>query len=130
MLSAQKRRRAVVIEGDYHASAVGKMMSSSQLKRKNNPIEVVLVGTLGSGDIAFPSSFRKLQNSPSLIVDMDQQLEISEKNGFTIIDVTPEKIVFRVFTWRSPQSVDQIDAMDPVITYEVEGLGVPTASAA
>ena len=100
-------------------------MSSSQLKLKNNPIEVVLVGTLGSGDIAFPSSFRKVQNSPSLIVDMDQQLEISEKNGFTIIDVRPEKIVFRVFTWRPPQSVDQIDTMDPVITYEVEGLEFP-----
>ena len=130
MLGSQKRRRAVIIEGDYHASAVGKMISSSQLKLKSNPVEIVLVGTLGSGDIAFPSSFRKVQNSPSLTVEMDQPLPISEKNGFTIIDVTPEKITFQLFTWRPPQTVEQIDSMEPVITYEVKGEGLPRASAA
>ena len=106
------------------------MSRSSQLNLKSNPVEVVLVGTLGSGDIAFPSSFRKVENSPSLTVEMDQSLPISEKNGFTIVDVTPEKLTFRVFTWRPPEPVDQIDTMDPVITYEVKGRGIPKASAA
>jgi len=127
MLSAQKKRRAVIIQGDYYASAVGSMNRSSQLNLKGNPVEVILVGTLGSGDIAFPSSFRKVENSPSLTVEMDQKLPISEKNGFTIIDVTPEKMTFRLFAWRPPQTVDQIDTMDPVITYEVKGRGISKA---
>ncbi len=128
MLSAQKNRRAVIIEGDYHASALGRMSRSSQLNLNSNPVEVVLVGTLGGGDIAFPSSFRKVENSPSLTVEMDQALPISEKNGFTIVDVTPEKMTFRLFTWRPPQAVEQIDTMDPVITYEVKGRGIAKAS--
>ena len=43
----------------------------------------------------------------------------TEKNGFTVIDVTPEKMTFLLFTWRSPQPVGEIDTMKPALVYEV-----------
>ncbi len=50
---------------------------------------------------------------------MEQTLEPTEKNGFTIIDVTPDKLTFSLFTWRPPQSTAEIDTMKPTVVYEV-----------
>lgn len=50
---------------------------------------------------------------------MDETLKPVEKNGFSIIDVTPEKLVFQIFVWRPPQDVAEIDTMKPALVYEV-----------
>lgn len=123
MLTSQKRRAAVVIQGDYHASAIASMTRSSDLDCRSNPVEMVLTGTLGSGDFAFPSFFHHVDNSPSLTVTASEAFPVTEKNGFTIIDVTPEKLTFRMFTWRPPQAADLIDVMEPAMTYEVKSRG-------
>jgi hypothetical protein len=49
----------------------------------------------------------------------EQALKPVEKNGFTVIDVTPDKITFTIFTWRPPQPLAEIDTMKPTLTYEV-----------
>jgi hypothetical protein len=41
------------------------------------------------------------------------------KRGFSVIDVTPDKVTFTVFMWRPPQPVEEIDTMKPAIVYEV-----------
>ena len=119
MLSAQRKRRAVVIQGDFHATAAGKITRSGGRRLDRNPVEIVMVGTLGTGDIPFPSSARQVSSTPSGTLDMDEALRPTEKNGFTIIDVTPEKMTFRLFVWRPPQPEEEIDTMEPVMTYEV-----------
>jgi hypothetical protein len=43
----------------------------------------------------------------------------AEKNGFTIIDVTPDKMTFTMFLWRPPQPVAEIDTMKPALVYDV-----------
>ena len=50
----------------------------------------------------------------------DEVLPVAEKNGFTIIDVAPEKMTFRIFMWRPPEGVVAIDNLQPVLTYEVK----------
>ena len=60
---------------------------------------------LGTGDIPFPSSYRGIKPSTSQLIGMDQALEPVEKNGFSIIDVTPDKVTFTMFTWRPPGRV-------------------------
>jgi hypothetical protein len=65
------------------------------------------------------SSFRKVNSTPSGTVDMDEALRPIEKNGFTIIDATPETMTFRLFVW-PPQSGEEIDTMEPVMTFEVK----------
>jgi hypothetical protein len=117
-IGSQTKRAPVIIQGDFHASAVGTMTRSGELSLPN-PVHVVMTGTLGTGDLAFPSSVRRIESTPSHLVEMEQALEPTEKNGFSIIDVTPDKLTFRLFTWRPPQSVDDIDTMKPVLVYEV-----------
>lgn len=78
-----------------------------------------MTGTLGTGDIPFPSSYRGIESKPSQLVGMDEALKPTEKNGFCIIDVTPDKLTFTQFVWRPPQRVEEIDTMKPVLVYDV-----------
>jgi hypothetical protein len=50
---------------------------------------------------------------------MEEALKPTEKNGFTIIDVTVEKLTFTQYVWRPPQPVSEIDTMKPALVYEV-----------
>ncbi|MEJ8822612.1 hypothetical protein WKW80_11295 [Variovorax humicola] len=117
-LGAQTRRSAAIVQGDFHASAAASVTRSGDLKLAQ-PVHMVLTGTLGSGDLAFPSSVRSVESTPSHLVEMAQSLAPTEKNGFTIIDVTPDKLSFTMFTWRPPQAVAEIDSMAPALVYEV-----------
>ena len=53
------------------------------------------------------------------ILRQGEALKPTEKNGFTIIDVTPDKMRFPLFLWRPPQPVEDIDTMQPVLLYEL-----------
>jgi hypothetical protein len=117
-LTAQTKRPAVVVQGDFHATAAGKMLRSGELTL-TRPVHVVMSGTLGTGDMAFPSNYRSVESTPSQLVGMDQALQPTEKNGFTIIDVTPDKMKFTQFLWRPPQPVEVIDTMKPTLIYEI-----------
>lgn len=87
------------------------------------PVHVVMTGTLGTGDIPFPSFYRSVESKPSQLVGMDVTLPPTEKNGFTVIDITPEKMVFSMFLWRPPQPVAEIETMEPALVYEVPRRG-------
>jgi hypothetical protein len=95
------------------------MTRSGELDLAKTPVHVVTAGTLGSGDLSFPSAAGKVEGAPSRLVGMDQQLPPSEKNGFTIIDVTPDAMTFQLFACRPPQPVDLIDTMDPIAVHTV-----------
>jgi hypothetical protein len=117
-LAKQQKRPAVVLQGDFHASAAGKILQSGELDLSKNPINIIMTGTLGTGDLAFPSAFRSIPSTPSQLIHMEQTLTPQEKNGFSIIDITPEKVSAKMFLWRPPQPVEEIDALQPVLTYE------------
>jgi hypothetical protein len=117
-LGAQKKRTPLIVQGDFHATAAGKVVRSGELTF-TRPIEVVMSGSLGTGDHTFPSSFRAVESKPSQLIGMDEAMKPTEKNGFSIIDVTPEKIPFQLFTWRPPQPIGEIDTMKPALVYEV-----------
>jgi hypothetical protein len=121
-MASQKRRVPVIIQGDFHASAAGSMYRSGEFDRLASPVHVVLTGTLATGDLAFPSSFRAIESKPSQLVGMKQAMPITEKNGFSIIDIDEDKVVFRMFTWRPPQDIAEIDTMAPAFEYVVNRL--------
>jgi hypothetical protein len=79
----------------------------------------VLTGTLGTWDLPCPSAFRRMVSTPSQLVGVDEGLKPTEKNGFRIIDVTPDKMTFTVFVWRPPQPAGEIDTMKPALVHEV-----------
>jgi len=117
-LSSQTKRAAVIVQGDFHASAVGTIHRSGELSLSRH-VHTILAGTLGTGDIPFPSSFRSVESKPSQLEGLDEALKPTEKNGFSIIDVTLDKITFTLFVWRPPQPVEEIDTMTPVLVYDV-----------
>lgn len=46
-----------------------------------------------------------------------------ERNGFTIVDVTPENMTFQLFDWRELQPVSDIDTLEPHAVITVARLG-------
>jgi hypothetical protein len=77
-LAAQTKRTPLIVQGDFHATAAGKMLRSGELALAQ-PVHVVMTGTLGTGDIPFPSSYRSIESKPSQLVGMDEALKPTEK---------------------------------------------------
>jgi len=68
----------MILQGDFHASSAGKIHRSGELTLQT-PVDVILGGTLGTGDLPFPSSFRKMDSKPSELIGMDETLKPTEK---------------------------------------------------
>jgi hypothetical protein len=118
-LGAQKNRVPILVEGDLHAIGYERILASGDLDFRANPIFAVLSGPLGTGAPGFPSAFRKGRAIPPTELVVDEALPPQEKNGFTIIDVTPDEVTFRFFAWRPPQPVAEIDALEPFHTLSI-----------
>ena len=121
-MSAMKGRAPLVISGDLHAIAIGRMLRSGKLDLKDNPVNVVLSGPIGCrpGPLGWPSGRRGTGAMPSAHVDLDEQVKPIEQHGFTIVDFTPDKMVLRLFKWDiKTQPVDAIDTLQPFHTSEL-----------
>ncbi len=118
-LASQDQRPPVIIQGDFHASGAGMLDRSGEMTLEHG-VHVVTTGTLGSGDMGFPSAFRSIESTPSQLMGMQQALKPVEKNGFTIIDVTPDRLTFSLYLWRPPQPIDAIATLSPAFVYEVD----------
>jgi hypothetical protein len=120
-MSEMKGRVPLVVSGDMHSIALGKMLRSGSLDFKHNPINVALSGTIGTSPVGWPSiGFRGTLATPSAVLDLDQQIKPIEQHGFTLVDFTPDKMVLRVFKWdQKTQPVDAIDTLQPFHTAEL-----------
>ena len=121
-MAAVKGRAPLVISGDLHAIAIGRMLRSGRLDLKDNPVNVVLSGPLGSrpGPLGWPSGRRGTGAMPSAHLDMEEQVKPIEQHGFTVADFTREKIVLRLFKWDiKTQPVEAIDTLQPFHTAEL-----------
>jgi hypothetical protein len=121
-LASQKKRAAVIVQGDFHATGAGKMLRSGDVTL-DQPIHAILSGTLGTGDLGFPSAYRGVESNPSQVLQVEQLMAPVEKNGFTIIDVTPDQMTFSLYVWRPPQPIEDIDSMAPAFTHVVRRRG-------
>ncbi len=114
-ISAMKDRVPLVISGDMHAIAIGRMLRSGTLDLKAHPVNVVLSGTIGTWAGGWPSvGIRGTPALPPTHLDMEEQVKPIEQHGFTIADFTPDKIVLRFFKWDvKTQSAEAIDTLQP-----------------
>jgi hypothetical protein len=79
-----------------------------------------LHGTLGTGENGgWPSSARGIGPSAATAVTVERGVDPIEKNGFSIIDVTPELMTVRMFAWRAPDPVEAIDNLQPYDVVEI-----------
>jgi hypothetical protein len=120
-MSAMPDRIPLVVSGDLHAIADGRMMRTGSVDLGKHPVNVVLSGPLGSGDLVWPSAFRGVGAMPSVHLDMKEDLKPIEENGFIIADLTPDKIVLRFFRWNAHRdSLEAIDRLEPFRTSELK----------
>jgi hypothetical protein len=121
-MSAMKDRIPLVISGDLHAVAIGRMLRSGRLDLKANPVNVVLSGPIGSrpGPMGWPSGRRGTGALPPAHLDMEEQVRPIEQHSFTLVDFAPSSIQVRLFKWDwKTQGVEAIDTLEPFHTTEL-----------
>ena len=98
-MANMKGRLPLVISGDLHDIAVGRMLRSRKLDLSANPTTAVLAGPIGTRPGGWPSARRGTGALPPVHLDMVEEIKRIEQHGFTMVDFTPDKIVLRFFKW-------------------------------
>jgi hypothetical protein len=113
-------RPAVLMSGDLHACGWDRMLASGDLDLRRNAPYMLLHGPLGTGERGgWPSSARGIGPTASTAITVERGVDPIEKNGFSIIDVTPELMTVRMFAWRAPDPVEAIDRLEPYDVVEI-----------
>jgi len=123
-IAAMPGRVPLVISGDLHAIAEGRMHRSGTLDFGNNPIVTVLSGPLGTGDMLWPSAFRGVGATPPTHLTMEENLKPLEENGFIIADFSPDSITLKFFRFNYyRQTAEDIDRLEPFRVTELKRPG-------
>lgn len=119
-IAAAEHRIPLVVSGDLHAIAAGRMQRAGSHDFRRHPITTVLAGPIGTGPGGWPSAFRGIGATPPSHVDLQEDIAPTEQHGFTLADFQPDRIVFRFFRWdvRS-QAPEAIDDLEPFRTIEL-----------
>jgi hypothetical protein len=124
-MSAMTGRAPLVISGDMHAIALGKIQRSGTLDLRRNPVNVALSGTIGTWSGGWPSNgIRGTPATPSAVLDLDEQVKPIEEHGFTLVDFTPDKMVLRFFRW--DVKTQPVEAIDTLQAFHTEVLMRPS----
>ncbi len=117
-MSAMKGRIPLVVSGDLHAIAIGRIVRSGTLDLSANPVTAVLSGPIGTRPGGWPSTgIRGTPALPPAHLDIEQSVKPIEQHGFTLADFTPDEIVLRFFKWDvKTQSVEAIATLQPFHT--------------
>jgi hypothetical protein len=120
LLSAMsdQERTAIAMSGDLHACGWDRILQSADLDMRHNPLHMLLHGPIGTRT-AWPSRVRGVGATAPTDIALQRNVDPIEKNGFSIIDVTPENITAHLFAWRAPDSVESIDTLEPFDVVEI-----------
>lgn len=113
-LAGSRGRDVLSISGDLHAVGAARILRYGDVSPAHG-VHSLLSGPLGSEDLAFPSAFRGTPPKAPVGMELETHLAATEKNGFTIVDLTERGFRVRQFTWRSPQSAALIPNLVPVL---------------
>lgn len=117
--ASSMKQTPVFLCGDLHAQAYGIISRTGELDLSKNPVHVVVTGPLGTDEWGFPSKFRNVPPQIPEAVEMVEKLKPVEKDGFALVDITPEKMTIRLFAWSSKEPVEKIDSLQPYYTIEI-----------
>src|SRR5262245_39795385 len=79
-ISAVRERVPLVMSGDLHAVAIGRMMRSGKLDFSVNPINAVLTGPISTRPSGWPSARRGTGALPPAHLDMDEEVKPIEQH--------------------------------------------------
>ena len=119
-LASQDERSAVIVSGDLHATAATRITASGDLDLAASPVHAVLAGPISTGARGFPSAARgNLPFTPAALTTQ-ALAPLEERNGFTIVDATADRLEIRQFRWRPPEPLAAIASLEPHATFAIE----------
>ena len=116
---SNQQRKPIILQGDLHILSYGSIQKSGDLDFTKNPIQVIGTGPLGTGQFAFPSAFRGTLPVIPTNMDVNEIVKPLEKNGFTIIELTPEKMKFSMYAWKPEDGLEVVETMKPIFEQEI-----------
>jgi len=109
---AAKHKTPIVMSGDIHTFAAGKIYRNGNVDMSDNPIHSYIVGTLGC--TVFPSTFRKVKASIPNIIGMEEPFENQEENGFSIVDIDSRGVQIKMYNYLwSRDELNSIPSLQP-----------------
>jgi hypothetical protein len=101
------------LSGDLHALGEGRIVRYGNLDLRKNPVVTVLTGPISTGPKAWPSAWRGTPPKTPTGIEVDAGLEPLEKNGFSIIDFTDDRVEVQMFSWKMGEPEDRLDSLKP-----------------
>jgi hypothetical protein len=107
-------RIPLVVSGDIHATALGRMMRIGTTDISRNPVVPVLPGTVGTRGSPFPSFARGIGVQHPNHLDMVDAWTPIEENGFMVADFYKDRIDLAFYLWNgTSQRADDIQNIEP-----------------
>jgi len=90
-----KYKKPIMISGDLHALASGRIYRNGAIDMSDNPIHCFLSGPLANN--VFPSTFRKIKASSPNVIGIEEDFENIEENGFSIVNIDSRNVTVKMF---------------------------------
>jgi phosphodiesterase/alkaline phosphatase D-like protein len=116
-LSSQSEREGIMLSGDLHATGHVQITTSGEMEL-TRPVNSILTGPLGTGTV-WPSATRGTPPLVASALAVNSLADVEEKNGFTLVDMTPNQIEVSLFRWRRGEPEERIDGLQAYHTYKV-----------
>jgi hypothetical protein len=113
------QRIPLFLSGDLHALGEGRILRYGSLDFRRNPIVSVLTGPISTGPKAWPSAWRGTPPLAPTGIELDTKLNPLEKNGFTIIDFTEDRIEGQMFSWKMDEPEERLDSLQPFHRFSI-----------
>ena len=85
----------LVITGDLHATAEGRILASGNADFSRRSVIAALPGASGTSAGGWASDFRGVGPLVSNHLQMEETVRPIQENGFSLLDLTPEAITIR-----------------------------------
>ena len=95
LLAAMPDCVPLVITGDLHATAEGRILASGNADFSRRSVIAALPGASGTSAGGWASDFRGVGPLVSNHLQMEETVRSIEENGFSLLDLTPEAITIR-----------------------------------
>ncbi|MBI1356847.1 MAG: hypothetical protein GC160_21115 [Acidobacteria bacterium] len=111
-------RIPLFLSGDLHAIAEGRIHRYGELDFRRNPVATVLTGPISTGPKAWPSAWRGTPPQQPTGIEVEEGLSPIEKNGFTILDFTEDRVEGRFSSWKMDEPESLLDDLKPFHRFE------------
>jgi len=117
------QRIPLFLSGDLHALAEGRIQRSGAVDLRHNPVVTVLTGPVSTGPVGWPSVGRGTPPQTPTGIEVEEGLPPLEKNGFTIIDFSEDRIEFQFFNWKMGEPEERLADLTPFHRFEARRQG-------